>query len=247
MGLCAQPLLPQLTSKLSVTSNDASISHVTIRKGVANSFSSVCFGLIKDGLGNYAVRVTAHNREGHGIPSNIVVAETPNIGLLPGAPKSVMLGSFYSARCLSLNFLPPTNNRDREITKHRIEWDSSPSFLSSGKSYGSDEISIQYEQQDIILECQNTCSGSFALSWGGRTTSQIPMESSCEYFELEIAKMIGKYDFGNVPIKVSERANGCGKTWSVTFFAVRGNLGQLEPDGFLLYGGNYNLNLKLQI
>ena len=133
---------------------------MTIRKGVANSFFSVCFGLVesnKDRLGNYAVRVTAHNREGYGIPSNIVVAETPNIGLLPGAPKSVMLGSFYSARYLSLNFLPPTNNGDREITKHRIEWDSSPSFLSSGKSYGSDEMSIQHEQQDIILECQNTC------------------------------------------------------------------------------------------
>ena len=70
--LHAQPLLPQLTSKLSVTSNDASISHRTIRKGVANSFSYVYFGLIesnKDRLGNYAVRVTAHDREEHGIPS----------------------------------------------------------------------------------------------------------------------------------------------------------------------------------
>jgi len=247
LGSYTQPAVPQLTSKLSATSNDASISHVTIRKGMAKSFSSMYFGLSEsneDKIGNYTVRVTAHNREGYGIPSNIVVAATPKIGLLPDAPKSVMLGSFYSSIYLSLNFLPPTNNGGREITKYRIEWDSSPSFLSSSENYGSDEISIQYEQQDIILECQNICSGSFSLAWGGRNTAQIPMASSCEYFEIEIAKIIGKYDFGNAPVKVSQRANGYGKIWSVTFFAILGNLGQLEADGTLLYGGNPSIRVE---
>ena len=110
---------------------------------------------------NYAVRVTAHNQLGYGISSNIVMAETSKTGLLPDAPKSVVLGSFYGSTHLSLNFLPPNNNGGKDITKHRIEWDSSPSFLPSNENYGSDEISIQYEQQDVVLECEKICYGSY--------------------------------------------------------------------------------------
>lgn len=170
VGLHAKPLVLQLTSELSVISGDASMTHLEIRKGIVDSFSSTYFGLLESNenrAGNYAVRVTAHNQEGYGIASNVAIIETPITGLLPGAPKSVVLGSFYSSTYLSLYFLPPNNNGGEEITKYRIEWDSSPSFLPSNENYGSDEISIQYEQQAIILKCENICYGSFTLSWGG--------------------------------------------------------------------------------
>lgn len=89
---------------------------------------------------------------------------------LPGAPRSVFLREAHLSNTLELFYQTPWDDGGKPITKYLIECDSSSLFDASFESdYWRDEVSIQYEVQEIILECGESCTGIFYLEWGGRS------------------------------------------------------------------------------
>eukprot|EP00957_Ditylum_brightwellii_P071915 5466086-Ditylum_brightwellii.AAC.1 len=235
--------IPEITSTIYQTGAVAKIYHETIRDGIANGYYSSLYTALQEAnddgsKGKYMVRVTARNKKGYGTPSELNMASTAPIGKLPGPPRSVMLGRYYSSSDLHLDYRPPQNDGGAKITKYRIEWDSSPSFIASNIKYGSDEIAIQHEEQEIVLSCHSPCYGIFILSWGGMVSDRLSVGITADEMEVEIAKLVGVYDIGAVPVKVTKKAYGFGSKWLLTFFNVYGNIGEVEANGHFLYGGD---------
>ena len=184
-----------------------------------------------DGIHN--VRVSAHNDQGYSEPSTPVAA-LPGI-MLPGAPQGVRLGDYYRGNELSLSYQPPAHDGGAPITKYKVEWSSSNSFVDAS----FDEIVAQPEQQEVILSCRTKCHGTFTLSWGGRVSDPIATDATAPEVEAQIATLIAtNSDDSDTFVRVSRRGQGFGYRWLVTFATTPGNLGELVANGHWLYGGS---------
>ena len=236
-GIYSQGTLPQIESSVTQGDDHATIHHDTLQNGVANGeFTSQYTALKEDS--QYNIRVTAKNSEGFGSSSAPHQVSTAKVGVLPGAPQAVLLGTYYTSNELDLHYQPPDHDGGSAITKYKVEWDSSPSFSSSSTDYGSEEVALQPEVQEITLSCRSACFGTFKLLWGNKVSAPLGVEATASELEVEVSKLVGVYDMGEILIKVTKRAQGFGNSWRVTFSAVRGNIGELQVDGHFLYGGD---------
>ena len=177
--------------------------------------------------GPHKVRVSAHNCQGFGLPSPTTTVAPDNI--VPGTPRGITFGDYYRSDELYLSFQPPLHDGGTPITKYKIEWSTSNSFTLAQ----SDEISIQHEEQEIMLSCTSKCHGTFTLQWGGKVSDPIAVDATAIAMEAHISSLLG----GDA-VRVSRRSQGFGYRWLVTFSNTRGNLGELVADGHWMYGGN---------
>jgi hypothetical protein len=226
-----------------------SIHHAVVREGVSNAaFSSQYVALNENDA--YAIRVSARNAEGFGPVSSSVSATTSDYGSLPSKPTSVVLGKYYTKDSLSLNYLPPFNNGGDDITKYKIEWDSSSAFETSSVNYGSDEISIAQEVQEISLyfrggDAVTQRGGTFTMSWGGQTSGDLSWDISATNLEDEIAILTGVSGIAGSPIKVNKRTYGYGNKWKVTFKGgLIGNLGEIIVDDTDIVGDDVYMSVS---
>ena len=242
-GVYLKQSVPELISSVTQGDADAELFVHTVRDGVANAFFSSKYIALKQEW-DYRIRISARNERGYGLSSDIVTATTASTGLPPGPPTSIFMGQYLSSSDLLLTYQEPLNDGGADVTRYKIEWDSSKSFTPSSMNYGMDEASIEFEEQDIILSCQNSCYGTFTLSWGGKVTPPLSVDSSASNLEVEIAKITSLYEKGVSSIRVTKKGYGYGHKWSVTFNGIRGNLGELDVDGHFLYGGNPTISVE---
>ncbi|GMH48103.1 hypothetical protein TL16_g00217 [Triparma laevis f. inornata] len=218
-----------------------SIHHNTVRQGVANAaYSSQYIALNENDA--YAIRVTAKNAQGFGAASSVTTASTSDYGSLPTKPRSVVLGKYYTSDSLSLNYQPPLNDGGDSITKYKVEWDTSSGFDTSSIYYGSDEVAIVQEVQELSLYFRGgdtvvPRSGTFKLSWGGQTSADLAFDVGATDLEDAIAALTGVTSVAGRPIKVNKRTYGYGSKWKVTFKSgLLGNLGMMEVDDTEIVG-----------
>eukprot|EP00985_Skeletonema_marinoi_P002577 scaffold1064_cov209-Skeletonema_marinoi.AAC.2 len=97
--------------------------------------------------------------------------------LLPfiiGASASELVFSNYQFGDLRLSYQPPRNDGGEQITKYKVEWDASqnnahlPSFTPS-----------------------SPCSGTFALSLGGRMSMPLNVDVTSDDLEVAIKELLG--------------------------------------------------------
>jgi hypothetical protein len=127
---------------------------------------------------DFQVRMKAFNTKGISGASNVVSGRTENYGSLPGAPESVVLGRYRSDSMLSLSFVEPANTGGLPITRYVVETDSSTSFNPDSGYYHTQtlertnevqQITTYYRAGDDVL----TRSGTFTVSWGGKTSAAL--------------------------------------------------------------------------
>ena len=125
--------MPALTSTFSVgTGGDAAkvhILHNTVQDGSALTAVQPNYFALESNK-EYSIRTSGLNSRGAGTASAISKVTTAVIGILPSPPQSVTLGDTYGEDWLSVHYKPPVSNGGAEITKYKVEWDSSPSFSS---------------------------------------------------------------------------------------------------------------------
>jgi len=233
--------IPQFLSTVPEGSNLESF-HFTAVDGIANGAIFPSYVALESSR-NYSIRVTAHNGKGLGAPSMVGTGQTAKDGpggVLPGAPRSIVLGTYYTDSSLQIFYSPPLWDGGSSISKYRIEWDTTPNF----SNYKFDEISLRHEVQDLTITCRRQCLGSFTLSWGGRTTEFLSADVSSNDLAISISKLVGTHDTGIPPVKVTKKIIGHGKKWSITFLGVRGNVGNLEPWGHFLVGVDPLISVK---
>jgi hypothetical protein len=185
--------------------------------------------------GIHSVRISAHNGQGYSAPSPLVTVMPGT--MLPGAPQGVRLGDYYRANELSLSYQPPAHDGGSSITKYKVEWSTSVNFENAS----FDEITVQPEEQEIVLSCRTKCHGSFTLSWAGKISDPIATDATASELEAQIAALITNSEHdgsSDISVRVSRRGQGFGYRWLVTFANAPGNLGELVADGHWLYGGN---------
>ena len=244
VGPYIAPSIPDIQSEISSQNHGASIMHQSIQRGHASSKYSSHYTSLKSGE-TYLVNVKAENKCGMSSTSEIVAVTTPEFGLLPSKPQSVLLGIVYDKSSLSLTYTKPAYDGGKPITKYRIEWDTNRNFVSSSTNYRSDEVSIINEEQKIELLCMTPpCYGSFSLSWAGQQSRPLPVDSSAEEVEKEINYIIGLVEPGLHFVEVSRSSGGLGHTWVVTFVNLNGDVGMLEADAHSLLGGNPRLSIS---
>jgi len=144
---------------------------------------------------------------------------------------------------LRLQYLPPVNDGGEPITKYKIEWDASnksltPPFAPSSQYYGSAEVVNVREEQEIIVSCRNSCSGTFLLSWGGRSAkTPLRVDATAEAVELVVANLLEPFNIdgdGLSPVRVTRKANGFAFKWRVAFHGISGDIGLIQANGDLL-------------
>ncbi|KAL7440180.1 hypothetical protein ACHAXH_004154 [Discostella pseudostelligera] len=157
-----------------------------------------------------------------------------------------LVSSNYQFGDLRLQYLPPENDGGEPITKYKIEWDAShndpsiPLFTPSSHHYGTAEVVNVREEQEIIVSCQNACSGTFLLSWGGRVANE-PLEFDATPEEVEqvlsyLVKPFNHNSDDSSPVRVTRKANGFAFKWKVVFIGISGDLGLIQANGDLLVG-----------
>lgn len=120
--------------------------------------------------------------------------------LLPfiiGASASELVFSNYQFGDLRLSYQPPRNDGGEQITKYKVEWDASqnnahlPSFTPSSPYFGSSEVTYVREEQEIVLSCPSSCSGTFALSLGGRMSMPLNVDVTSDDLEVANKELLG--------------------------------------------------------
>ena len=160
-----------------------------------------------------------------------------------GASASELVFSEHQFGDLRLSYQPPRNDGGEPITKYKVEWDASqnnnllPSFTPSSQFFGSAEVTYVREEQEIVLSCQSICSGTFALSWGGRMSAPLNIDSTSEDLEAVINELVDPQNAVHSPVRVTRSANGFGYKWKVVFWGINGDVGLIYADGDLLAGG----------
>jgi hypothetical protein len=238
-GESAYANIPQMTSSTTGLTT-ATLVHNTVREGTAAAhYLQNILALAENS--EYHVRIAAANEEGFGPASAAVSASTADVGVIPGAPRAVSLGDMYTANSLSLYWDAPSHDGGSEITKYRVEWDSSPGFDSSSPQYGESTVSLVHEVQHVIVSFRSlddvtTRSGSFTLSWGGRETPDLPWNIDETTMAERLQDLTGTTVVGQNPIEVTRVSYGRGYRWAVTFRGIKGNIGQMEADYHMLVG-----------
>ncbi len=189
---------------------------------------------------SYAVRVRAGSElEGWGPMSDTVTVTTPSSGVIPSAPTAVALGSTrdLTESSFSLVWQPSLETGGRLIDGYMVEWGTSADFTAGARF--SDYIGIVHEVQIITVNFRSTVherGGTFSLSCGGRTTVNLPWDTTGMAMETAIHGISGVAELGINPVSVTRSALRNGYRWKVTFRARRGKLGLIKVDGSLLTG-----------
>ena len=194
---------------------DFTIHHDTVRDGYAMGAYSNQYVALSE-ADSYAVRVSAKNAEGFGPASAVVTGTTASYANLPSKPTSVVLGKHYTGDSLSLHYAPPLSDGAGDITKYRIEWDTSTAFSTSSSNYGSDERTIVDEVQELSLYFRGgdtvvARSGTFTLSWAGRKTQPMAWNVDEGVMADEVALLLGVQDVGVQPVKIVRRSYEIGR------------------------------------
>lgn len=157
-----------------------------------------------------------------------------------------LVSSNYQFGDLRLQYLPPENDGGEPITKYKIEWDASrkdasmPLFAPSSLYYGSAEIVNVREEQEIIISCLSSCSGTILLSWGGRVAEEpLGVDATPEAIERVISYLVEPFNHDldtSSPVRVTRKANGFAFKWKVSFIGISGDLGLIQANGDLLVG-----------
>ena len=127
---------------------------------------------------DFQVRMKAFNRKGISGASDVVSGRTENYGSLPGAPESIVLGRYRSDTMLSLSFDEPADTGGLPITRYVVETDSSTSFNPDSSHYQTKTLERTNEVQQITTYYRAgddvvTRSGTFTVSWGGKTSAAL--------------------------------------------------------------------------
>jgi len=242
-GVSAYPNIPQMTSSKNGLST-AVIRHNTVRQGTAAAHYLQSYLSLRDHSsdgGQYWMRIAAANAEGFGPVSTAVTTTTADVGVIPGTPRAVSLGDAYTANSLSLYWDAPSNDGGSDISKYRVEWDSSTGFDSSSPHYGESTVSLVHEVQHVVVSFRSldgviSRDGSFTLSWGGRETPALPWNIDQTTMAERLQDLTGTTAVGQNPIKVVRSDYARGYRWAVTFRGLQGNIGQMEADYHMLVG-----------
>lgn len=249
-GVHASAGLPQLTVQSSLAGVTAYVN--TVRQGAAVASQSPTLVALKEGT-RYSIRASAWGTAGYGPSSSIAVAETPSIGVIPGPPTAVTLGTCrYSSTSLGVQWRPPLREGGQRVDAYRIEWDRSPSITESSVAYGTDYLQVVHEVQEIYVNFRSgdsvsTRDGTFTISWGGHSTADLPWNSSASALEVAILGVSGVQEVAVSPVAVTRAPYRNGYRWTVTFMAWRGNLSLLRGDGTLLIGDDPSLTFTEKI
>lgn len=249
-GVHASSGLPQVTVDSSLAGVTAYVD--TVRQGVAVASQTPTLVALKEGV-PYSIRASAFGAEGYGPASDIAVAETPSVGMLPGPPTAVTLGSCkYSSTSLGVKWRPPLKDGGQSVDAYRIEWDRSQPISESSAAYGTDYLQVTHEVQEILVNFRSgdsvaTRGGTFSVSWGGHSTADLPWDSSAATVETAILAISGVQELAVNPIGVTRVPYRNGFRWTVTFMAWRGNLAMLRGDGTLLVGDDPSLTFREKV
>lgn len=249
-GVHPSSRLPQLTVESSLSGVTAYID--TVRRGVTIAAHSQTLTALKEGT-QYSIRARAFGKEGYGPASSIAMMKTPSIGVVPGKPTAVSLGTCqYNSTSLGVRWRPPSENGGQSVDAYRIEWDRSKSFSENSAAYGTDYLRITHEVQEIIVNFRSGDSiaprgGTFAVSWGGHFTADLPWDSSASVLEAAILGVSGVQELAVNPIGVTRVPYRNGFRWSITFMAWRGDLALLQGDGSLLVGDDPSLTFREKV
>ncbi len=189
---------------------------------------------------SYALRARAGSEsKGWGPLSDALMITTPVSGVIPYAPTAVAVGSTPSLTegSLSLVWQPSLETGGKVIDGYVVEWGTGIN-LTAGASF-SDYVDIVHEIQIITVNFRSIVSergGTFTLSWGGRTTANLPWTTTAIAMETAIHGISGVDELGINPVSVTRSALKNGYRWKITFQARRGNLGLINADGSLLTG-----------
>ena len=217
--------IPSIKAKIVIADDNAVIYHNKIKQGVANgSYFRRYNGLLP--FKDYTVRISARNSMGYG-KSSTAQKSVAAYGLHPDAPQSLIFDVFSELNCAHLLFHPPVNDEGIDITKYIVECDSSSSFTSNSKDYGSDTIEAYFEEQEIAVACESECKGTFSLSWGGKRSNFLDVEVSD--IAIEIEKLLNVNRLNESRIKVTKQTYSFGNRWHVILYAFM---------VILLYGDN---------
>ncbi|CAM9326506.1 unnamed protein product, partial [Hapterophycus canaliculatus] len=249
-GVHASSGLPQLTVKSSLGGVTAYVH--TVRQGAAVAAQTPTLVALKEGV-QYSIRARAFGPEGYGPTSDILVAETPLVGMLPGPPTAVTLGTCrYSSASLGVKWRPPMKDGGQSVDAYRIEWDRSQPISESSAAYGTDYLQVTHEVQEILVNFRSgdsvaARSGTFSVSWGGHSTADLPWDSSASTVETAILAISGVQELAVNPIGVTRVPYRNGFRWTVTFMAWRGDLALLRGDGTLLVGDDPSLTFREKV
>ena len=125
----------------------------------------------------YTVRVLAKNVEGYGYAVSTEPITIPPAGVLPGPPTSVArLG--YSSNSFELYYNAPVWDGGSDVTKYRIELDTSASFNSA--DYNSIDVAIVREVQSVttIFSREAGRGGTLRTAVGKKTHNSAGLECS---------------------------------------------------------------------
>lgn len=246
-GVHSSSSLPQLTVELSLGGVTAYINTVRQAAAIASQFSTLV--ALKEGK-TYSVRASALGVEGYSPASAIAVAETPSIGMIPGHPTAVMLGSCrYSSTSLGVKWQPPLRDGGQPVDAYRIEWDRSQPISETSAAYGTEYLQVTHEVQEIVVNFRSGDSisirgGTFSVSWGGHSTADLPWDSSASMMEAAILAISGVQELAINPISVTRVSYRNGYRWTVIFMAWRGDLALLQGDRTLLVGDDPSLTFR---
>lgn len=249
-GVHSSSGFPQMTV---VSTLDGVTAYVdTARQGAAVASQTPTLVALKEGV-EYSVRARAFGAEGFGPTSDIVVAEIPSVGILPGSPTAVTLGSCqYSSTSLGVKWRPPLKDGGQSVDAYRIEWDRSQPISEGSAAYGTHYLQVTHEVQEILVNFRSgdsisTRGGTFSVSWGGYSTADLPWDSSAFAVEAAILAISGVQELAANPIGVTRVPYRNGFRWTVTFMAWRGDLALLRGDGALLVGDDPSLTFREKV
>lgn len=250
-GVHSSSSLPQMTVDTALLVGVTAYMD-TVREAAAVASQTPTLVALKEGV-EYSVRARAFGAEGFGPASDVVVAETPSVGVLPGPPTAVTLGSCqYSSTSLGVKWRPPLKDGGQSVDAYRIEWDRSQPISESSAAYGTDYLQVTHEVQEILVNFRSgdsiaTRGGTFSVSWGGRSTALLPWNSSASAVEIAILAISGVQELAVNPIGVTRVPYRNGFRWTVTFMARRGDLALLRGDGALLVGDDPSLTFREKV
>ena len=184
----------------------------------------------------YTIRVSAQNDQGYGYSSAYTAVTTLN-GELPTRPLSLARRT-YTDTSFHLHYDAPLHNGGSEITKYRVEIDTSSSF--SSVNYRTADIAVVREVQSITTTFSRAAlrGGSFNLLWGRKRTTDLDWDATSDAVARALQKITGAYNEAINPVEVSRTALDNGYHWLVTFNGMRGNVGALTANDDYLTGYN---------
>jgi hypothetical protein len=134
-GASSNANLPALSGRVDSIAT-GSIHFNTVVEGIAKATYLQQYVSLKENQ-KYTLRLAAANSEGYGPTSTEAAVSTPQVGVLPGSPRAVTLGSSqYTGTSLGLHFEEPVRDGGAEIVRYHIEWDSSSSFERASPNFG---------------------------------------------------------------------------------------------------------------